>query len=539
MKKCILKKSIAMEAEIGLLVPLVSLLTGQVFTACSQEEKQQKPNILFILADDLSYRDLSCYGQTRYSTPNLDALATSGIRFTQAYSAAPECAPARCSLLTGMHTGHSSVRMNSSARGQDHLMDADVTIAEALKQTGYNTAFVGKWGIGLPGTEGLPYLQGFDYCFGYYDQSRAHTFIPEYLWENDRKVEYPGNMGFEMSRRYNYTDNRPQNTYDNKGVLRIDELADPYGYNYSENEILKAALQFLEKNNPGKTGRPFFLYYATQLPHGPVIVDSLGDLVEPREVMQLSREWGAMVTKLDRSVGQLVSFLKQTNNWENTIIFFASDNGYSMCGYTDRGNGPDWPDDPWLQNKGPFTGGKFSVLEGGIRVPFFVSWPGRIKPSVFSEPVWLPDFFPTAVELAGLNPQLYKTDGKSLVPFFNGDEEKFEGHPFLYFSRGREQAVRMGAWKAYRKTPEHEVELYLVEEDTYCLKNLASIYPGVTKRAAAIMEQEHLPHPWYWNPNESPEEFRQKQKLARETGNLMPVFRPNRISRFPWEKENQ
>ena len=512
-----------------------------LFTFCSKGLQPKvkklftKTNIIFILADDLSYRDLSCYGQQQYQTPHLDALARSGIRFSQAYAAAPECAPSRASLLTGLHTGHSSVRMNSSARGQDHLMDEDVTIAEGLKEAGYRTAFTGKWGIGLPGTEGLPYKQGFDYCFGFYDQARAHTFLPDYLWENDQKITYPENSGFEMLRRYDYS--QVQNTYDEKGRLYVEELKDPYTYAYSQNEIEKAAFKFLDQNNPNQTKAPFFLYFATQLPHGPVMAQELGALTEPDSIFQTSREWASMVIHLDNFVGDLVRYLQEKNLYENTIIFFASDNGYSMCGYTTRGNAPDWPDDPWLKNKGPFAGGKFSVLEGGCRVPFFVSCPALFKPSTYSTPVWLPDFFPTAMELAGLHPDRYQTDGKSLLPILRGEEADYEPHEYLYFSKGVEQAVRMGPWKAYRKNPNSDMELYLVEEDTYTERNLAYLYPNLVEKADQIMRAEHTPHPWYRFPYESQQEFMAKKKKAEETGNVMPVFRPNGIERFPWEKQ--
>lgn len=494
-----------------------------------------QPNIIFILADDLSYRDLSCYGQQRYRTPNLDRLAVEGLRFSQAYSAAPECAPSRGSLLTGLHTGHGSIRANSSARGQEHLRDEDVTIAEVLKGAGYRTGFVGKWGVGLPGSEGVPYKQGFDYCFGFYDQSRAHTYIPDYLWENDRRIEYPENAGFDMLRRYDYVGNKPHNQYDEHGNLFLPELKDPRTFTYSENEVEKAALRFLSKNDPSKTGAPFFLYYATQLPHGPVICDQLFGMDKPAEANQLSREWAAMVLKLDAFVGSLVERLKAMGVYENTIIFFASDNGYSMCGYTERGNGPDWLDDPWLKNKGPFAGGKFSVLEGGCRVPFFVHWPGKVAAGVCDEPVWLPDFFPTAIELAG--EPAHPSDGLSLLPLLVGNEEAFAGHPYLYFSKNREQAVRMGEWKAYRKSPDAKTELYLIGEDTYTQRDLADIYPGIVKKAEQIMASEHTPHPWYWNPNETAQDYAAKKQRAVQSGEVLPVFRPNGLSRFPWERE--
>jgi len=498
---------------------------------------QNRPNIIFILADDMSYRDLSCYGQQRYKTPNLDALASGSVRFTQAYAAAPECAPSRCSLMTGLHTGHSTVRINSSARGQDHLLDSDVTIAEVLKKAGYNTGFTGKWGIGQQGTEGVPYKQGFDYAFGYYDQTLAHSYIPDDLWENDHQIFYPENKGFDMPARYDYTDNTERNHYDKNGKLFIPELKNPTGFTYSENEIEKAAMKFLDTNNSAKTGKPFFLYFATPLPHGPVIVDDMVEMMHPDSIMQVSREWAAMVIKLDNFVGKLIKYLKETGQHENTVIFFASDNGYSMCGYTNRGNGPNWPDDPWLNNKGPFTGGKFSVLEGGIRVPFFVSCPAKFKPAVHNQPVWLPDFFPTAAELAGLNSANHKTDGLSLLPFLENNPEKFAVHEAMYFSKAREQAVRMGAWKAYRKNPESKTELYLIEEDTYTERDMAWLYPEIVKKAERVMDTSYVESEWYWNPNETAKQYQEKVNRAKETNNILPTYRPNGIRDFPWEKK--
>jgi arylsulfatase len=252
--------------------------------------------------------------------------------------------------------------------------------------------------------------------------------------------------------------------------------------------------------------------------------------------MQLSREWGAMVLKLDNFVGNLIEYLKENGEYENTIVFFASDNGYSMSGYTDRGNAPYWPDDPWLKNKGPFTGGKFSVLEGGCRIPFFVNWPGKIKPAVFDDPVWLPDFFPTAAELAGADVSDIILDATSLIPIINGDTETFVPHDYLYFSKNREQALRMGEWKAYRKSPDAPTELYKVEEDTYTENNLANQHPEIVSKMNQIMDTEYTPHEWYWNPNESFQDYQKKKEKAVKTGNVLPAFRPNGIELFPWEK---
>lgn len=494
----------------------------------------KSPNVLLILADDMSYRDLSCYGQTRYSTPNLDALCAGAVRFTQSYSAAPESAPSRCSLLTGLHTGHSSVRLNSSARGQDNLLDEDITIAEVLKERGYRTGFVGKWGVGLQGTEGVPYKQGFDYAFGFYDQTEAHSYLPDYLFENERKIEYPQHKGFDMESRYDYAGNKAHNKYDKEGRLYIPELADPYGYAYSENEVERAAMKFLDSCEGGKD--PFMLYYATQLPHGPVMVDNIGALAQPEEVNQLSREWGAMVVKLDGFVGELISRLKAMGEYENTLIIFASDNGYSMCGYTERGNGPHWGDDEWLKNKGDFRGGKFTALEGGIRVPLFISHPS-FEQNVVSTPVWLPDLFPTIAEMAGVRSSTLNVDGVSILPTLRGEvQEELHDRP-LYFSRAQEQAVRIGAYSIYKPNKNSKSQLYLIGEDPLQQRNLADIYPDVVARAEEFMRESWVEHEWYWSPNESREEYLKKVERAKKTGNILPINRPNGIALFPWEKK--
>lgn len=497
-------------------------------------EPYSRPNIIYILADDFSYGDLSVYGQQQFRTPTLDSLCVNGLRFSQGYAAAPECAPSRGTFLSGLHTGHGPIRQNSSARGQDYLPDSTLTIAEVLQNAGYSTAFIGKWGVGQPGTEGVPYKQGFDYSFGFYDQVRAHTFFPEYLWENDRKIEYPGNVGFDIDKRYasNVIDPPTSllNEYDNQGKLILSEVADPNNTVFSEAEFEKKALKFVEENSK----KPFFLYYATQLPHGPVIIDSLGSFKDRHDIPQKPREWAAMVMRIDLFAQNLLNKLNDLGIAENTIIVFSSDNGYSMAGYMGRGNAPDWPDDPHLKNKGPFIGGKFSVLEGGCRVPFFIHWPKKIASDVTDVPVWLPDLFPTFAELGGVK-DIPKTDGVSLTPLFNKSIQDEMKNRALYFSRGPEQAVRKGQWKAYRKNPSAQMELYLVQEDTYTQTNLAKIYPEVVREMENIMKAEHTPHPWYWNPWESKDEFEAKKAKALATGQILPVIRANGIQKLPWE----
>ena len=213
---------------------------------------------------------------------------------------------------------------------------------------------------------------------------------------------------------------------------------------------------------------------------------------------------------------------------DRTLILFASDNGYSMCGYFARGNqATNWPDDPFFRNKGPFRGGKFSLLEGGIRIPFFASWPGTIQAGVSSTPVWLVDLLPTFAELAGGTSSTPPNDGTSLVPLLGGDPSGFPAARALYWENAREQAVRKGPWKAYRPTPDDPMELFLIEEDVHCDRNLAHVYPDVVSEMARIMRRSHIDHPWYWNPSETREEFRQKESLAAELGQLQVARRAN------------
>lgn len=274
-------------------------------------------------------------------------------------------------------------------------------------------------------------------------------------------------------------------------------------------------------------GQPFLLYFATQLPHGPTVAEDLGPFFQRDDYPSLkNKEWAAMIVRLDTFVGRLMDELKQLGVWDNTILFFASDNGYAMCGYMGRGNAAaGWPDDPFFRNKGPFRGGKFSALEGGTRVPFFAHWEGRIQPGVASTPVWLIDLFPTFAELAGGKPPS-GLDGASLVPLLFGTGAIDENRP-LYWYRNNEQAVRTGPWKAYRPHPSEPLELYLIEEDPHGDRNLASRYPGVVARVEAVMDAAHDPHEWYWNPGETAENFAAKKARAANLGQLQTATRAN------------
>lgn len=487
----------------------------------------RKPNILLIFSDDLSYRDLSYTGQTHYSTPHLDALAMNGIRFTHAYAGSPECAPSRGSLMTGMHMGHCRIRANRSVRGQDHLLTEDVTIAEVLKPAGYVTGFIGKWGIGLPGTEGTPDKQGFDFSYGYYDQLRAHGFFPHYMMRNGKPVPLPENYGFDMVRTYQHNRDRRgefDNTYDKNGRLIPDGVKDPAKAKYSEDLFQDEALAFIEANRD----KPFFLYYATQLPHGPCITPDLGSFKD-KPWDQKHKEWAAMVEHMDRGVGRMVAKLEALDILDDTIIFFAGDNGYSQYGYFAR---PAHQDDPLFKNKGPWPKGKFTCThEGGTRVPFFAYWKGRINPGQSDLLCALYDILATAADLAGT--EAPKTDGISLKPTMLSKPDSQKEHPYLYWENGTQssqaQAVRMKQWWAWRRDPSKPIALYDVTVDIDCEHDLASKHPNVVRRVGRIFKQAHTDSQWYVNPGETKAQIAAKRLAAQNSGQMQTPVKANTV----------
>ncbi len=513
-------------ALLGLCV-IAGLVPGPLLAAAHGQVPEQ-PNIVVILADDLSYRDLGCYGQQHFTTPNLDRLATGGMRFTEAYSGAPECAPARGSLLTGMHLGHCRIRANRSARGQDHLVDADVTVAEVLKQAGYTTGFIGKWGVGLPGTEGAPERQGFDLSFGYYDQTRAHGFFPHFLLRNGQREWLPENHGFNMERVYEYNGRAVdqlddvQNTYDADGRLVPDGVGDPARARYSEDLFQQEAQRFIRANHQ----RPFFLYYATQLPHGPCITPELGAYRDQPWSLK-HREWAAMVGHLDRGVGRMVDLLEELEILENTVIFFASDNGYSQWGYFGR---PAHQDDPLFQNKGPWSKGKFTCThEGGLRVPFFAYWKGTVQAGQSDHVCALYDLLATTADLAGA--EAPETDGLSLVPTLRGRSEDQQEHAYLYWEKKHTQSARVGHWWAFREHPSRPIALFDISEDLQCERDLAAVQPEVVARVAGIFSAARVDSEWYLNPGDSEDSVAARQRSAREAGSMQQGVRANTVYR--------
>ena len=414
--------------------------------------KDRKPNIIFVLADDLGYGDLSCYGQKRFTTPNIDGLAAEGMRFTQVYAGSTVCAPSRCALMTGLHTGHTLVRGNKPGGGMP-LRPQDLTVAETLKQGNYVTGGFGKWGLGVEGTTGHPNRKGFDEWFGYLDQTHAHSYYTDHLYKNSEKVLLDGRQ-------------------------------------YSHDLIVDAAFEFIRKNKDN----PFFLYLSLTIPHASLEVpdDSLkkylgkypekpfpgGGTYTKQENPRAA--FAAMIDRFDQSVGRMMALLKELGLDETTIMFFTSDNGPHREG----GGDPDF-----FNSSGPLRGIKRDLYEGGIRVPMIVRWPKRIRAGTVSNRVWaFWDFLPTAAAIAGVNAPK-KIDGISLLPTLLGKQQR--DHDYLYwefFERGFQQALRLKNWKAVRLEAGKPVELYDLDEDTGERKNLAAQHPDVVAHIERLLK---------------------------------------------------
>ena len=422
---------------------------------------QVKPNIVYILADDLGYGDLGCYGQKDILTPNIDRLAAEGMRFTQHYAGSTVCAPSRCALMTGLHTGHCHIRGNARV----NLRPEDVTVAEVLKGAGYATGLCGKWGLGVEGQEGVPNRQGFDYFYGYLDQGHAHNYYPTFLVRNEERVPLPNIV--------------PEPKDSGAGVA-TGKVA------YSHDLIAQEGLDFVRRS----AQQPFFLYWALTLPHANNEAGEAGMEVPDHEGYK-DKDWpenkknmAAMVSRMDRDVGRLLDLLKELGIDENTLVIFTSDNGPHQEG----GNDPDWFD-----SNGPLRGIKRDLYEGGIRVPHIARWPGHIAPGSTSDHVaafW--DFFPTASAAAGVAPP-EGLDGISYLPALTGGTDQ-GNHDYLYWEfteQGGKQAIRQSDWKAIRlnvaENPNGPLELYNLSNDPAEEKNVAAELPDVVAHLSVLM----------------------------------------------------
>jgi arylsulfatase A-like enzyme len=481
------------------LLVLLAAATTAAFTAATsaaQRPAAVPPNIVFILADDLGYGDLGAYGQKRIRTPRLDRLAAEGMRFTQFYSGSPVCAPSRGTFLTGRHTGHAYVRDNhelggfldEEERGQLALPPDHPTLARWLRARGYATAIVGKWGLGGPGSTGLPTKQGFDFFFGYLDQKQAHNYYPTHLWWNEKR--YPlRNEYFSPHQTLEGDPNDPASYERYRGT------------DYAIDHMTRDAVTWLRANR----SKPFFLYFAPTIPHlalqvpDAALKEYAGAFPEvpytgrnqylPHRTPRAA--YAAMITYLDAQVGRILDALKEIGADDRTLVMFTSDNGATW----DVGGAPT----TFFDSHGSLRGHKATLYEGGIRVPAIARWPGRVRAGSTSDHVganW--DMWATFAELAGGTPPA-DTDGISIVPTLlgRGTQRRHDALYWEFHSRGGSQAVRMGRWKGVRsnvaKQPNAAVELYDLESDLAETKDVSPAHPDVVKRIETIMRASHAP----------------------------------------------
>ncbi len=488
-------------------------LGAMLYSGCGRVEKKQdnaKPNIIFILADDLGYGDLGCYGQELIETPNIDSLAAGGMKFSQHYAGAPVCAPSRCVLLTGLHSGHAFIRSNvsgfsknwqkwdyraviadSTLEGQLSIPSGTVTIGKLLQSAGYKTGMVGKWGLGQPHTEGIPTKQGFDFYCGYVCQAMAHTYYPVHIYKNDHRLHLANDTV------------APHTKLDpDADPLNPESYAKYHLAEYAPDVMFSEMIHFIEENKDD----PFFLYWASPIPHVALqapdhwvdyYVKKFGDekpyLGErnyfPHRYPHAA--YAAMVSYLDERVGELVQTLKDEGIYDNTLIIFTSDNGPTYNGGTDS---------PWFNSGGPFKSeqgrAKGYLYEGGIRVPLIASWPGRIRPGTASGHIsafW--DVLPTLCDVADVEvPE--NVDGISFLPELLGDKNQNK-HEYLFWDfpgYNGQQAVRINQWKGIRKDilkGNLEIELYNLNDDLQEQYNVANQHPEIVQQMEQIMKQEH------------------------------------------------
>ncbi|NME71219.1 arylsulfatase [Flammeovirga aprica] len=459
-------------------------------SSCATQHKQtvskevKQPNIIYILADDAGWGDFSCYGQEKFSTPNIDALAESGIRFTDHYAGSSVCAPSRSTLLTGQHTGHTPIRGNKEVmpEGQVPIPGATFSLPKMLKSEGYATGMFGKWGLGYPQSEGAPNAQGFDEFYGYNCQRLAHTYYPLYLRHNGTKVPLPANSEGHAT--------------------------------YTHDMIHEQALSFIDQNKE----KPFFLYLPYTIPHAEMVVpqDSIFQVFKEKYPQgkpfvnkanhdpNLSHEdrfykgaygdqeypraaFATMMYYLDNAVGDVMKKVKEHGLEENTIIIFSSDNGPHKEGGADP---------YYFQSFGPFKGVKRDLYEGGIRVPMIVSWPKTIAGKTVSDhPSAFWDVLPTVADIVGVDLSEDKNiDGISFLPTLLGKAESQEKHDYLYWEfheKGGRRAVRMGNWKAvqYNLKKKKKIEIYDLSKDPSESNNLAKQHPELVKKAQKIFDE--------------------------------------------------
>jgi arylsulfatase A-like enzyme len=426
----------------------------------------RKPNLIFILSDDVSMGDLGAYGQKLIHTPNLDQLCKEGTRYTSAYTGTSVCAPARSSFFTGLHMGHCPTRANREIKpeGQLPIPENTVTVGSVLKSAGYQTATMGKWGMGMFDTSGSPFKNGIDHFFGYNCQRHAHSYFPTYLYHDDKRFEIPENAN---------------------GQKKI------YAQNLIQEDVLKWVNQQGDK--------PFFLFYATTLPHGKFEIDDQG-IYADKPWTDLEKDYAAMVTRLDSDIGALVKLLRDKGIAENTLIIFSGDNGSSFEPNSAIGKRFNQAMD------GKHRGFKRGMYEGALRQASFAWWPGTVAAGRVTEEPWaFWDLLPTFAELSGAKlPDTFKPDGKSLVEFLKGGPAPKRDYFYWELHEGQGtnsiQAIRWQDWKAVRPGPGKPIELYDLSKDLSESRNLAETNPEQVAKAVKMMNQARTPHPLWPDP---------------------------------------
>lgn len=433
--------------------------------------EEKKPNIIYIMADDLGYADVGCFGQEKIQTPNIDKMAENGMKLTQHYAGNTVSAPSRCALMTGMHMGHAQVRGNKQHEpsGQYPISDQTITVAEMLKKAGYVTAMIGKWGLGIENTEGEPNKQGFDMYYGYLDQVLAHNYYPEYLLRNGEKEMLKNEVKYLDSTEW----------HKGLGSYATEKV------DYSHDLFTKEALQFIENNKDTS----FFLYLPYTIPHDNGEAPDNQKQEVPDYGMYANEDWpddtkgyAAMITRMDKDIGVIMQKISEYGIDENTLIIFTSDNGPM----------PNVDFTKFFDSNGELKGGKRYLYEGGIRVPFVACWKGKIQAGTTSDHIsafW--DFMPTACELAGIEPP--KTDGISYLPTLLGQEQK--AHDYLYWEfpeKGYSIAIRSGKWKAVKnkvkENPDTPWELYNLETDIGEENNIAEQHPEIVATMDSLFQ---------------------------------------------------
>lgn len=448
----------------------------------------RKPNIVYIMADDLGYGDLGCYGQKKIKTPNIDLLAKNGMKFTDFYAGSTVCAPSRCVLMTGLDTGHCYIRGN----GKSNLRPEDVTVGEVLKKAGYATGLVGKWGLGQEGSAGVPTKQGFDFFFGYLNQAHAHLYYPTFLIKNEERVPLRNVV--------------PNEGDSGQGIASVE-------VDYSPALMMDETLGFIDEHKD----EPFFLYLAYTLPHANNEKHrALGDGTEVPDFGRYAKtDWtqqnkgqAAMIGYLDNMVGQVMARLDQHGLTDNTVVLFTSDNGP----HSEAGN-----DVPFFDANGPVTGIKRALYDGGIRVPMIVQWPGHVAAgSTTGLIAGGVDLMATAADIAGIDLDV-ETDGISYLPTLLGRDDEQEKHRYLYwefYQNGSKQSMRMGKWKAVRRPfGTGPIEVYDVKADIGEEIDLASERPDMVEKFERLFAKAHTPTD-DWNVKGTP----QTREKARAEG---------------------